>query len=153
MDRKHLVSGLFWLAISIFVGFMALDLGLGTFSSPGSGFIFFWSSVGLGSLSVILIAKCIFRAGGAKPLADLWKDLKWGNPFLAIIILFVYALVLTKLGFILATFILMIVLFSLYDRRKWGLVIPASLAVIGITYLVFHVWLKVQFPLGYFRIG
>jgi hypothetical protein len=30
---------------------------------------------------------------------------------------------------------------------------PASLLVIGITYLVFHVWLKVQFPSGFFGIG
>ncbi|NTV85093.1 MAG: hypothetical protein HGA23_12480 [Bacteroidales bacterium] len=57
MNRKHVISGLFWLAVSIFVAVMAVGLGLGTFSKPGSGFIFFWSSVGLGSLSVILIIK------------------------------------------------------------------------------------------------
>ncbi len=147
MDRKHLVSGLFWLAISIFVGIMALDLGLGTFSSPGSGFIFFWSSVGLGSLSVILIAKSIFRTGGAKPLADLWKDLKWGNALLAIIILFVYALVLTKFGFILATFVLMFVLFGI-GRSSYRVAILSALITTILSFIMFRYFLEVHLPRG-----
>ena len=113
MDRKHVISGLFWLAVSIFVAVMAIDLGLGTFSSPGSGFIFFWSSVGLGALSVILILKSILGKGEANPFMDLWKGLKWGNAVLAIVMLLLYALILTKLGFMLSTFMLMIVLFGI----------------------------------------
>ena len=70
-----------------------------------------------------------------------------------VLAVFVYALLLPHLGYLIATFILMVVLFSLYDRRRWAVVIPASLMVIGITYLVFQVCLKVQFPTGFFGIG
>jgi len=37
VDRRHIISGLFWLAISIFVCKTAIQLGVGTFASPGSG--------------------------------------------------------------------------------------------------------------------
>jgi hypothetical protein len=117
MDRKHVISGLFWLAVSILVAVMAIDLGLGTFSSPGSGFVFFWSSLGLGALSVILILKSILGKGGANPFVDLWKGLKWGNAVLAIVMLLLYALILTTLGFMLSTFMLMIVLLSGCHRK------------------------------------
>ncbi len=147
MDRKHIISGLFWLAISIFVGIMAIDLGLGTFSSPGSGFIFFWSSVGLGSLSVILITKSIFGEGEAKPLVDLWKGLKWGNAVLAIIMLILYALILTKLGFILATFVLMIILFGIGKSRYWVVIVSAFITTM-LSFIIFHYFLEVHFPRG-----
>jgi hypothetical protein len=47
----------------------------------------------------------------------------------------------------------MLVLFSVYERRKWWVVGTSTLLVIGITYLVFHHWLKVQFPVGFLGIG
>jgi hypothetical protein len=147
MDRKHVISGLFWLAVSIFVGTMAVDLGLGTFSSPGSGFIFFWSSVGLGSLSVLLIIKSILGERQAKSLSDLWKGLKWGHAVLAIIVLFLYALLLTQFGFIAATFVLMVVLFGLGKPPYW-IVIAGALVTTISSLILFHFLLKVQFPKG-----
>lgn len=147
MDRKHVISGFFWLAISVFVAIMAIDLGLGTFSSPGSGFIFFWSSVGLGALSVVLITKSIWGEGKATPLAELWKGLKWGNAVLAIIMLLLYALLLTKLGFILATFGLMVILFGM-GRSPYWVVIVSSLITTMSSFIVFHYFLEVHFPRG-----
>jgi hypothetical protein len=147
MDRKHLVSGLFWLAISIFVSVTAVDLGPGTFSKPGSGFVFFWSSIGLGLLSVILIAKSIFRAEGTTPLTELWKGLRWWNAVLAIVILFLYALVLPKAGFILATFVLMIVLFGIGKSRAWVVIVTALITTI-LSFTIFRYFLEVRLPKG-----
>ena len=147
MDRKHVISGLFWLAVSIFVAVMAIDLGLGTFSKPGAGFIFFWSSVGLGVLSVILIIKSILRKGEATPLRDLWKGLKWGNAVLAIGMLFLYALILTTLGFVLSTFLLMIVLFGM-GRSSYRVVIVSALITTILSFVIFRYFLEVHLPRG-----
>lgn len=149
MDRRHLISGLFWLAISIFVGIMATELGVGTVSSPGSGFLFFWSSLILGALSVILIIKSIFGKREAKLLIDLWKGLKWGKAVLAIITIFLYALILTELGFILATFLLMILLFGIGKLKYWVTVMSAFITVM-LSYIIFHFLLQIQFPRGIF---
>jgi putative tricarboxylic transport membrane protein len=150
VDRRHLISGLFWLAISIFVCIMAIKLGVGTFSSPGSGFLFFWSSLILGALSVILIIKSILGKREAKLLLiDLWKGVKWGKAVLAIITLFLYALILTKLGFILTTFVLMILLFGIGKLKYWVTIISAFFTVM-LSYIIFHFLLQIQFPRGIF---
>ena len=147
MDRKHVISGSFWLAVSIFVAVMAIDLGLGTFSKPGSGFIFFWSSVGLGALSLILILKCIFGKGQANSFMDLWKGLKWGNAVLAIVMLLVYALILMTLGFILATFVLMIVLFGI-GKSSYRVVVLSALITTILSFIIFRYFLEVHLPRG-----
>ena len=149
MDRRHIISGLFWLAISIFVCIMAIKLGVGTFSSPGSGFLFFWSSLILGALSVILIIKSILGKREAKLLIDLWKGLKWGKAVLAIITIFLYALILTELGFILATFLLMILLFGIGKLKYWVTIMSAFITVM-LSYIIFHFLLQIQFPRGIF---
>ena len=147
MDRKHVISGSLWLAVSIFVAFMAIDLGLGTLTQPGSGFIFFCSSVGLGVLSVILIIKSVLRKGEATPLRDLWKGLKWENAVLAIGILFLYALILDELGFVLSTFLLMTVLFGLGRSRYWVVIVSAAITTI-LSFVIFGYFLEVHFPKG-----
>ena len=149
MDRRHIISGSFWLAISIFVCIMAIKLGVGTFSSPGSGFLFFWSSLILGALSVILIIKSILGKREAKLLIDLWKGLKWSKAVLAIITIFLYALILTELGFILATFLLMILLFGIGKLKYWVTIMSAFITVM-LSYIIFHFLLQIQFPRGIF---
>lgn len=149
MDRRHIISGLFWLAISIFVCKTAIKLGVGSFSSPGSGFLFFWSSLILGALSVILIIKSILGKREAKLLIDSWKGLKWGKAVLAIITIFLYALILTELGFILATFLLMILLFGIGKFKYWVTIMSAFVTVM-ISYIIFHFFLQIPFPRGIF---
>ena len=51
MNRRDLASGLFWLAIGIFVFTQALGLGVGAFSAPGAGFMLFWSSIIFGMIA------------------------------------------------------------------------------------------------------
>ena len=135
------------MAIAIFVAVMAIDMGLGTFSKPGSGFIFFWSSVGLATLSVILIIKSIFGKREATPSLDVWKDLKWGNAVLAVGMLLLYALILTTLGFALSTFLLMIGLFGL-GRSPYRVVILSALITTILSYIIFRYFLEVHFPGG-----
>ena len=149
MDRRHIVSGSFWLAISIFVGINAIKIGVGTFSSPGSGFLFFWASLILGSLSIVLIIKNILWKREARTLRDLWKGLKWSHAVLAIITLFLYVLTLTKLGFILATFVLMILLFGIGKLKYW-VAIVSSFIIVMLSYIIFHFFLQIQFPRGIF---
>ena len=147
MNRKHVISGVFWLAVSIFVAVMAIDLGLGTFSRPGSGFIFFWSSVGLGSLSVIQIIKSVLRKGGETSLMESWKSLKWGNVVLSIVVLFLYAFILMKLGFALSTFVLMVVLFGI-GRSSYRVVIVSALITTILSLVIFRYFLEVHLPKG-----
>jgi hypothetical protein len=105
----------------------------------------------LGVLALVHLAQVHFRkAEKEKPLLD---EVRWKRGAWVAAALLLYALLLPRLGYLLTTFLLMGVLFSVYERRKWWVVGSASLLVIILTYLVFHHWLKVQFPVGFFRIG
>ncbi|MBP1730616.1 MAG: hypothetical protein H6Q55_1045 [Deltaproteobacteria bacterium] len=148
MNRHDFVSGLFWLAIAIFVFAKALELGVGAFSNPAAGFVLFWSSIFLGVLSIIVIAKSVVKGQG-KHLVELWTGIQWGNVLIAVIILILYSLVLPRLGFVFTVFGFLLALFMLGGIRLW---VAATSAIITVaaSYLLFHTALQVQLPRGPF---
>jgi uncharacterized membrane protein YbhN (UPF0104 family) len=147
MNRHDLSSGLFWLALSIFVVYMALELGVGPFSNPGPGFVLFWSSLIFGILSIILVIKAILGKGGARRLSDPWRDLKWKNVLITVIALFLYASFLTAIGFLLMTFGVMVLLYSLGKPKPW-ITVTGAFVTIVLAYTIFHFALQIQFPRG-----
>ena len=147
MNRHDFTSGLFWLAISIFVLVMAVELGIGVFSNPGPGFVLFWSSLIFGMLSIVLVLKAALRKGGAKKLSDSWKGLKWGHVVITVIGLFLYASFLTRIGFLLMSFGFMVLLYALGKTRAWISVTGAFVTIL-LAYVVFHFALQIQFPRG-----
>jgi hypothetical protein len=147
VNRHDLASGLFWLGISIFVGIMAIELGVGAFSNPGPGFVLFWSSLIFGILSVALVMKGILGKGSRKTLSDSWKGLKWSNVLITIIALFLYATFLTRIGFLLMTFGFMALLYALGKPRPW-IAVLGSFVTIMLAYIIFHFALQIQFPRG-----
>ncbi|MCX5911166.1 MAG: tripartite tricarboxylate transporter TctB family protein [Deltaproteobacteria bacterium] len=153
MRRAEQITCLFWIFVSLFVGTGAVTLKLGTPSDPGPGFLPFGTGALLGLLALAHLLKVSFSPFEKDPAGNPWKGLKWQRSISVAVAILFYALLLPHLGYLVTTFLLMAILFSLYDRQRWGVVVLASFLVIGVTYLVFHVWLKVQFPSGFFRIG
>ncbi len=147
MNRHDVISGLFWLGISVFVSLQAAQLGIGAFSSPGPGFVLFWSSLIFGILSIILVIKGILGKGGQRILADSWRGLKWIHVLVTIIALFLYASFLTQIGFLLITFGFMVLLYGLGKPKLWVTVGGAFLTIM-LAYIIFHFALQVQFPRG-----
>jgi len=147
MNRHDIASGLFWLGISIFVLFMAVELGVGAVSNPGPGFVLFWSSLIFGILSSVLIIKAVIGKGGARHLTDSWRGLKWRNALITIVALFLYAAFLTSIGFLIMTFAVMVLLYSLGKPKPWVSVAGAFVTIM-LAYIVFHFALQIQFPRG-----
>jgi hypothetical protein len=147
VNRHDLTSGLFWLGISIFVSFQAVQLGVGAFSNPGPGFVLFWSSLIFGFLSIVLVIKALLGKGGQGKLADSWKGLKWSHVFVTIIALFLYASFLTRIGFLLLTFGFMMLLYALGKIKPW-IAVAAAFVTIMLAYSIFHFALQIQFPRG-----
>lgn len=149
MNTRDLASGLFWLAIGIFILTQAIDLGVGSFSTPGPGFMLFWSSIIFGILSVVLVFKAVVRSDAQKGITELWHGLSWGNVLVSVIALALYAIVLVKLGFILSTIGFMIVLYAVGKLKPW-LIVSGAVFTVVLTYLIFHYALQIQFPRGPF---
>ena len=142
--------GLFWLALSIFICAMSIRLGIGTLQTPGPGFLLFWSGIVLGILAIILRLLDYSKKKERGRTMDLWKGLKWHKVISVLISLFIYIILLPRIGYLIMTFGLLVFLFSIIERSKlWVQVVFALITVIT-TYIIFYVWLDVQLPRGMF---
>ncbi len=150
MKHRDLWGSLFWLAASIFVCIEAVKMGIGSFRVPGPGFLPFWSGVFVGCLAIVLLARSLRKHEEGKGIAHLWQGMMWKKVILVTASLFIYGLILPRLGFLITTFGLMALLFSVIERpRLW---IQASTAVVTVlvTYVAFSYWLGVPLPKGVF---
>ena len=150
MNKRDLISGLFWLAIAIFVVVKAIELGVGTLSTPGAGFLLFCSSILFGLLSIVLMIKAVTASGKKEDIMELWQGLAWGNVVIAVIALILYSFLLVKVGFIIATTAFMVVLYAVGRMKAWVVVVSA-LVTVALTYAIFHYALQIEFPRGPFR--
>lgn len=146
---KELTEPAVWLFIAASVMMASWHIGLGEYRHPGPGFFPFWSALLLGVLSLSMAGKIYLQkdavASGEK--ADLWKGLNRGKNTIVIAALFVYCLILPKLGYLLSTMALMMALFYAGKMRLWALIALAMLAVL-LSYLIFYFGLKTPLPRG-----
>lgn len=141
---RELKSGLFFFALSLLVIGESLRVELGTLMEPGSGLLPFCVGLVLCGLSVVLICRGWGKREFQKPHSR--------RVILALASLFAYSLVLETLGFVVATFFLVGILFHLGQPRRWWLLIGMSAGVTFLAYLVFGILLHVYFPRGFLGI-
>jgi hypothetical protein len=135
------------------VGTGSYRLGLGTPQEPESGFLPFWTAVLLCLLAVVHFIRLSIPGSEEYKLSELkWGD-HWKRAVFLILALSIYAISLPTFGYLITTFLLMTSLFCLYGRRKWWVLLGASLLVIGVTHLIFSYWLNIQLPKGIMGIG
>lgn len=153
MHWRDIISGLFFLVVGVFFIINAGCLDLGTLSDPGPGLIPLIPGILLSVLSAVLVFKSY---KGVKPqrqtegrAAEPSKSLKW-PPVVVITLstMIVFALVLESLGFVGSSFLMMLFLFKFIGDHTWIRSVLGAVLSVGTCYLVFKVWLSVQFPMG-----
>jgi putative tricarboxylic transport membrane protein len=150
MNLRDPLGGFFWLAISIFVCIEAIWVGLGTFKSPGPGFLPFWAGVVLGSFSILLIITSVLKKKGGEKLREMWKGMAWKKVLLVLFSLFLYILLLPRMGYIPTTFGLMIFMSGVIRRSKLWTEVMIPLITVLASYFIFNTWLGIQLPKGIF---
>lgn len=144
LDRR---SSLFWLLLSILMSIESLRLGIGTLQKPGMGFLSFWASVLFGILSLILfIQSSVKKEHGQIKAAVLGPQ--WKRIVVILIALLVYSRWMPVLGYLIATFLLMSLLFWIVRGQGWHKIILFSFSATLITYYVFAKLLRTQLPTG-----
>lgn len=71
----------------------------------------------------------------------------------SLLLLMMYPLLLEPLGFIIATLLLLFFLFKILEPRKWFIPILISFITVILSYFIFYVWLRINFPKGVFNLG
>lgn len=148
MRSRDIISALFWMAMGVGIGYGGYDLGLGTLHDPGSGFMFFWVGIFMTGLSLCIFIQAIRGKGLKGELKSLWTEMRWKKLVSVIGALFLYAYVLTALGFILATIGLLIFLFKAVEPQKWFWAVAGAVISTLAAYGLFKLWLGCQLPPG-----
>jgi putative tricarboxylic transport membrane protein len=142
------ISSIFFLAISIAVFTGSVQLGIGTPRQPGPGFITFGASGLLGIISLIIFLRTLIKKEQSR--AATFRGTLWRRVVLSGIMILGYALVMPILGYLITTFLLMFLLYSMIHEQKWYWVIISSLLSSLGSYYLFSKLLNCQFPDGLF---
>ncbi len=140
------VTGYILLAIGVVTAWSSTTLSMGKASRPGPGFFPFSLALMLIAFSIVLIAKSWQREEQPLPF---WPSRGWVRPLLGAGIFLLYALFLPPLGFILTTFFFLICWMWVIERIRWATILPISIGVTSVLYLIFSYFLEVPLPAGF----
>jgi len=142
-------SGLVWLFFAVFIVVESFRLPLGSWRDPGAGFLPLWSGILLALLALIDYGQS--RREEESPGEKGEAHGGGSRKFLWVVAaLFGYAVLLEILGFILTTFLLLLILLRAGEPQRWAMALGGSVAASLLSYLLFEVWLKTQLPKGIF---
>ena len=149
MARYDRIFVFVWIALGVFQCAESVSLGLGSFMEPGPGFMPFAMAALMIVLAIALFFESSFEAKKAlTKKISLWSDVYWKRVIYVAVLMLAYALLLTKLGFLIDTFLLMVFLLKSGDPIKWPTAIFVGALTAGFSYVLFGIWLKVPFPAG-----
>lgn len=150
MRRWDQAMSILGLVLGIYVVTLSLGMSLGSWNQPGPGFLPLGAGVALALFSVIygasswLDGRAEYRS---RPLP--WREVEhWHRVIVTFAALLVYGLALDVLGFLVGTFLLMLVLLRVLEPSKWTTTIMTAAVIVTVAYVVFGRWLMVPFPPG-----
>jgi putative tricarboxylic transport membrane protein len=147
--KYDLTIRFFWLALGLFVVTYSYTLGLGKLIDPGPGLLpFLLGLIFLILSSVRLVTVIRMREGDERGEGE--KKIEYWRIVLVVVALLIWAFVLEDLGFLIATFILMTLLYRAAGFSKWYTSLFWGLITVFVTYFVFS-YLGVRFPPGILR--
>ena len=150
MKRYDKIFGFIWLALGSAIAIEAIRLGIGRLHFPGVGFLAFLIGVSLGLCGFFLIVSATLEG---KEGNELWSGQNWKNVIILLVSLFTYTIMMEPLGFLLTTFLLLLILFKITAPKKWFSPLVTSAVVVFSCYLIFIVWLRVTLPKGLWGFG
>lgn len=147
--KKHYLIPIVLIGCSILVMALSYKLDFGVFNNPGPGLMPFLASLLLLLTSLYFIISLLLKKGDSGKDTEYLKEQEERNLWRVILVassLIVYALLLERLGYLITTSILLIILF-----RSVGYKLMFSLGISVLTVLItylFFTYLGLNFPAG-----
>ena len=148
MGKADRISGIFWLVFAVFIGVQSYRLGLGSLHKPGPGFLFFYTSIVLAIMALIVLLRAWSGKKTEEPGISIFGTQNTRKILFVLISLFLYARFMETIGFIPVTLLLFVFLLGIIEKKKWFYTIFVSVVVTVAAYLIFETWLKSQLPKG-----
>jgi len=120
---------------------------MGRVKHPGPGFLPF----GLALCLIILSFALIFKSREGNVSAPFWPQRTWLRPLLGVAILIFFAFVVEWVGFLITTFIFLMIWMGVIERVRWRTIIGVSIGTTAALYLIFALFLDVPLPMGFLK--
>jgi putative tricarboxylic transport membrane protein len=147
MGRSDQISSIVLIIVAMLVCFSSIRIGLGTFDTPGSGFVPFFAAVFLGLSSLPTLIKATL--GKKSEIAAPQEPVNLRKVIKAFIGLFLYIFFLPFLGYVIGTFLVMLFFFKGVETMKWRWAVLTGICIVMASYLIFDVWLQCRLPVGF----
>ncbi len=147
MSRADRIGGIALLLFAVWFGAAARRYPYWGDTGPGSGFLPFWLSLGMGILAVLLFLSAA-RPGSAGDEAWAPRGLSLKRLGAVAVTAVVFAFVMDRIGMILGTAVFLFVLLRLIEGYSWTRSVAVAAGGAAGTYLLFVHWLSVPFPVG-----
>jgi len=148
VGKADRTSGAFWFLFSLLLSYESYKLGLGTVRQPGPGFLFFWTSIIIAFLALTVFLTSLKKKARTESIKSVFVKSSLLKLLLVLSSLFIYALLIEWLGFLIVTLLLFLFLLGVIEKKNLGFTILVSLAVTALSYLIFEVGLESQLPKG-----
>jgi putative tricarboxylic transport membrane protein len=152
IDKKDFASSLFLLVLGLFLAFQSLRLSVWSQFGPDEGFFPLAIAVVIIVLSLIILLKALHpaRAPVGTGVVGTWREK--GQAIVRVsfyaILMVGYGLLMEKLGFLIASTLLLFPLAKIVERQSW----TKALMLVGISlatsYILFAYVLGVPLPKG-----
>ena len=145
--KPNFLSGLVFLLLGLAVCYFSLQLGLGSPSKPGPGFMPFLGGLLLALLSLILVLRVLLSDSEA-----FWEvEVKLGNILLILGAMAAYAFLLERIGFVFVTFVFVGLLIRFIKPQSWRKAVLGGVISSAASYLLFETFLRSQLPRTFLR--
>ena len=149
MKKTYLINDLFWITFGFAICLGGLNLGFGSFHAPEAGFMPFLAGLLLAILAIADLAVGFHQKWESdRPDKVIWANIHWRKLLITLGLLILYNLLFSTLGFIIATFVLLLFLYQVMKRKSWGTVLIAAALTTLICYVAFKIGLDSQLPQG-----
>jgi len=147
-NKSDIVVIIFWIGLSLFVLTFSFKLGLGNLRDPGPGFMPFLLGVVLFIICCFLLLKLLLKVYKRSEIVkEDHGHIYFWRIGLVLVSLYAYALLLETMGYLIATFILLSILFRSAGSKKWVVLLVSSAVTVLITFFAFT-YLGLRFPMG-----
>jgi putative tricarboxylic transport membrane protein len=143
MKTSDIGSSIFFVAMGVFLAWHSVKLSVGSPRVPGPGFFPLCLS-----LLLIFIAAIIFFQGLKKKSDPPEIGLRRSRVAIVLGAIILYAFVMESVGYLISTFLLILLLLRIMVKKAWWYGLGVAGAVTLVSYLLFRVWLQVLLPSG-----
>lgn len=148
LKKGDLIIAIVWMVLGVAITIASYRLGLGNFSRPGDGLMSFGVGILLSLCAFPILIRSFVNRKNIRHKGEqgIWSEVDFKKIALALVSLIGFSLLLERLGFLVTTCLMLLVLFKAVGSQKWTWAVIATVLTVALTYVVFVVLLDVYMP-------